>query len=346
MGGKCKALVLSRTSTTTTTTSGTASNQDEESDDQDVSDGSACGNLSLAGNSNCRGYVEWAFAHGTKYKLAELWYVNFKRFGFRSSSYTELATLEDYQRMWFCSGDVRSGKPVRCRSPPCTCSSPPCSACPVCRRHSECGFGLRCRYGRCQENRDEVRKRSFEQLMRDFDSSTPQTRRSRHFPTLRNETNAPPQSTTNVPQPGDSGSSEAFQGEAHGNGSDTVAGRRKQALNDEAFQGKVQGIGRKEQALQKDLQRISASTSTSAPEALDAIVPKNSAIATTSLETTPQPFRPIRDGGAGGNRKGELLAASVERSATMQAKAKAKTAYAFRPRRFRPQAARTPFVKV
>mmetsp|Transcript_55856 Transcript_55856/g.155733 ORF Transcript_55856/g.155733 Transcript_55856/m.155733 type:complete len:464 (-) Transcript_55856:344-1735(-) len=121
-------------------------------DDTPPAPGSRCGNLSSSGNQMCRGYVEWAFKYGRKNGQASRWYATLLLQGFHDGI-TE-ATIDDFQRLWFCAGDARlafgPGGQSRCLQPPCTCSFPPCFSCPRCRRDSDCKKAV-CRNGRCEE---------------------------------------------------------------------------------------------------------------------------------------------------------------------------------------------------
>jgi len=81
--------------------------------------------LSALQNDECRRDVEWAFSTGRHAgkELANEAYGHMRDFA--GVAY-ENATIEDFQRLFFC-GEAH----MRCGTPPTTCTSPPCSLCPV-----------------------------------------------------------------------------------------------------------------------------------------------------------------------------------------------------------------------
>jgi len=76
-----------------------------------------CANIFDPESATCRQHVEWAHGEG---KFTHSYP---KMQGIAGVS-VATATLEDFQRLWFCSK-----KDVRCSLPPCGCSSPPCDSC-------------------------------------------------------------------------------------------------------------------------------------------------------------------------------------------------------------------------
>jgi len=82
-----------------------------------------CGDLDAAENDICRSTVTWAATGGGKWDPdAHTWFEQMKEIS--GVDYKE-ATLEDFQRLYYCSPP--GGK--ACGTPPCGCSKPPCGQC-------------------------------------------------------------------------------------------------------------------------------------------------------------------------------------------------------------------------
>jgi len=73
-------------------------------------------------NDICRGSVQWAAAWGKYDPNASSWFEEMQIIA--GIGFFE-ATLEDFQRMYFCSPPGG----IACGSPPCSCSNPPCTTC-------------------------------------------------------------------------------------------------------------------------------------------------------------------------------------------------------------------------